>query len=89
MAVVKETDYVEEPGKKVPVLHDVDVVIAGGGIAGVFAAVAAARKGASVALVDRFGIPATTRISLGLYNTREEIDAAVAAIRRVKEVFHC
>lgn len=38
-------------------------------------------------VMNRFGVPATTRISLGLYNTREDIDAAVAAIEEVKQVF--
>jgi cysteine desulfurase/selenocysteine lyase len=36
----------------------------------------------------RFGVPATTRVSLYLYNTTEEIDALVAAIHKVQEVFH-
>ena len=40
-------------------------------------------------VMDRFGIPATTRISLGLYNTRDDVDAAVQAIAKVKEVFRC
>jgi cysteine desulfurase/selenocysteine lyase len=40
-------------------------------------------------VMERFGIPATTRISLGLYNTRDEIDATVCAINKVKEVFRC
>ena len=40
-------------------------------------------------VMERFGIPATTRISLGLYNTRDEIDAMVCAINKVKEVFRC
>jgi cysteine desulfurase/selenocysteine lyase len=31
-------------------------------------------------VMDRFGIPATTRISLAMYNTREDVDAAVAAL---------
>lgn len=39
--------------------------------------------------MDRFGIPATTRISLGLYNTRDDVGAAVQAIAKVKEVFRC
>jgi len=39
-------------------------------------------------LMDRFGVPATARASLALYNTREEIDALVAGIRKVLEVFH-
>jgi cysteine desulfurase/selenocysteine lyase len=38
-------------------------------------------------VMERFGIPATTRASLGLYNTREEIDALVAGICKVKEMF--
>jgi cysteine desulfurase/selenocysteine lyase len=38
-------------------------------------------------LMERFGVPATARASLGLYNTREEIDSLVAGIRKVVEVF--
>ena len=38
-------------------------------------------------VMDRFGIPATARASLALYNTREEIDSLVTGIYRVKEVF--
>jgi cysteine desulfurase/selenocysteine lyase len=38
-------------------------------------------------LMERFGLPATARASLGLYNTREDIDALVAGIRKVVEVF--
>jgi cysteine desulfurase / selenocysteine lyase len=38
-------------------------------------------------VMERFGIPATTRASFGLYNTREEIDALGAGIRKVKEIF--
>ncbi|MDE3178506.1 MAG: cysteine desulfurase [Acidobacteriota bacterium] len=38
-------------------------------------------------VMDRFGIPATTRASLALYNTREEIDALARGIARVKEIF--
>ena len=37
-------------------------------------------------VMQRFGIPATVRASLGLYNTREEVDALVRGIRKVKEV---
>ncbi len=40
----------------VPVALEVDVVVAGGGFAGVCAAVAAARAGASVAIVERDGL---------------------------------
>ena len=39
-------------------------------------------------VMQRFGIPATTRASLAFYNTREELDALAAGIRKVQEVFH-
>ena len=38
-------------------------------------------------LMERFGVPATARASLAMYNTREEIDVLVAGIHKVKEVF--
>jgi len=38
-------------------------------------------------VMDRFHIPATARASLAVYNTHEEIDALVKAVRRVLEVF--
>ena len=38
-------------------------------------------------LMDRFGVPATARVSLAMYNSPEEIDALVAAVRKVAEVF--
>ena len=38
-------------------------------------------------VMDRFGIPATARASLAMYNTREELDALGAALRKVHEVF--
>jgi cysteine desulfurase/selenocysteine lyase len=38
-------------------------------------------------VMEFFKIPATARASLGLYNTREDIEALLAGIRKVKEVF--
>jgi cysteine desulfurase/selenocysteine lyase len=38
-------------------------------------------------VMDWFHVPATTRASLACYNTAAEIDALVAGIRKVKEVF--
>jgi cysteine desulfurase/selenocysteine lyase len=35
-------------------------------------------------LMDRLGLPATSRASLALYNTREDIDALVAALQKVR-----
>ena len=44
-----------QPARKIPVFHETDVVVVGGGPAGFAAAVAAARTGAKVALVERYG----------------------------------
>ena len=38
-------------------------------------------------VMDRFGVPATARVSLAFYNTREEIDSVVAALHKAIEVF--
>jgi cysteine desulfurase / selenocysteine lyase len=35
----------------------------------------------------RFGVPATARASFGLYNTREDVDALVRGLHKVREVF--
>ncbi|MBT3359183.1 MAG: FAD-dependent oxidoreductase [Rhodospirillales bacterium] len=48
-------DFMIEPERKTPVVNDVDVLVCGGGFAGVAAAVAAARNGASVMLIERYG----------------------------------
>jgi cysteine desulfurase/selenocysteine lyase len=38
-------------------------------------------------VMDRFGVPATARASLAFYNTAAEIDALVAGLGKVKEIF--
>ncbi|MHC4940507.1 MAG: aminotransferase class V-fold PLP-dependent enzyme [Planctomycetota bacterium] len=38
-------------------------------------------------LMDRFGVPATARASFAFYNTHEEVEQLVAAVRRVAELF--
>ena len=38
-------------------------------------------------LMDHWGLPGTARASLAFYNTREDIDALVAGIRKVKTFF--
>ena len=50
-------NHVTQPEQRVPVVHEVDVVVAGAGIAGIFAALGAARQGADTLLIDRFGMP--------------------------------
>jgi len=61
--------------------HDVGTILDGEGVA--------VRTGHHCAqpVMDRFGVLATTRASLAFYNTREEIDALVAGIHKVKKVF--
>jgi len=38
-------------------------------------------------VMERFGVPATARASLAAYNTRDDVDALVKAIHRVREFF--
>lgn len=38
-------------------------------------------------VMRRFGVPATTRASFYVYNTKDEVDALVAALARAEEVF--
>ena len=44
----KMSDYIQENTKEIPVKYQPDVAVAGGGIAGIAAALAAARNGADV-----------------------------------------
>lgn len=39
-------------------------------------------------IMDRFAIPGTIRASLAFYNTEEEIDILIDAIKKVKEMFY-
>jgi cysteine desulfurase/selenocysteine lyase len=38
-------------------------------------------------VMERFGVPATTRASLALYNTRNDVDALVDGLVKVREMF--
>ncbi len=54
-AAAAAKDVVQEPGREIPVLYDVDVVVIGGGLSGFGAAVGAARTGAKTLVVERTG----------------------------------
>lgn len=47
--------FIVEPERRVPVIAETDVLVVGGGAAGIAAAVAAARQGARAMLVERYG----------------------------------
>ena len=38
-------------------------------------------------VMKHFGVPALSRISIGLYNTKADIDRAAEGIKKVLEVF--
>ncbi|MCA9752177.1 MAG: SufS family cysteine desulfurase [Gemmatimonadetes bacterium] len=38
-------------------------------------------------VMEHFGVPATTRASLSVYNTREDLDALVAGLQHVRQLF--
>jgi cysteine desulfurase/selenocysteine lyase len=61
--------------------HDVGTVLDHEGIA--------VRTGHHCAqpVMERFGIPATTRASLAVFNTKEELDALASGIGKVQEMF--
>ena len=64
-----------EPAHELPIFHQTDVVVVGGGPAGFAAAVSAARAGAKVALVERYG-------SLGGLFTNGMVLIMLASCRR-------
>ena len=47
--------HIEEPAKTVPVIHQTDVLVVGSGPGGLAAAIAAARCGVEVTLLERYG----------------------------------
>ena len=61
--------------------HDVGTILDREGIA------IRAGHHCAMPVMQRFGVPATVRASLALYNTRADVDALVGALQKVKEVF--
>ncbi|MCM8768849.1 MAG: FAD-dependent oxidoreductase [Candidatus Omnitrophica bacterium] len=52
---MKKKNFLVEEERKIPVMNQVDVLVAGGGPAGIAAAISAARLGADTLLVERYG----------------------------------
>lgn len=48
-------DWITEPKRKIPVIADVDLLVCGGGFAGVAAALSAAKNGVKVMLLEKYG----------------------------------
>ncbi len=60
--------------------HDIGTILDSEGIA------IRAGHHCAMPVMRRFGVPATARASFGMYNTRDEIDALIAALHRAREV---
>ena len=65
---IDPTDTISEPARTLPVLGAWDVVVLGGGPAGIAAATAAADHGASVLLVERYGFLGGMGTAAGVTN---------------------
>jgi ribulose 1,5-bisphosphate synthetase/thiazole synthase len=83
-----------EPEKAIPILTEVDVLVAGGGPAGIAAAIAAARAGAKTMIVERYGYlggmvtGSYVTYYMGFGNGNEQVIYGIAqeTIDRLREV---
>ena len=78
-----------EPARPLPVSRDVDVVVVGGGPAGLAAAIAAARDGASTTLIEQFGYlggTATASLMACINGFRNQVEPdATQTVRGIAE----
>jgi len=78
-----------EPGREIPITREVDVVVVGGGPAGLVAAIASARNGARTVLVERFGYlggTATASLMACINGFRNQVEPdATQVVRGIAE----
>ena len=70
------TKYIQ-PSREVPVYGEYDVIVVGGGCAGLSAAIAAARSGAKTMIIERFpffGGTATASLMANIVGTRNQVE---------------
>src|SRR3569833_1132383 len=63
-----DMSFLTEPERRTPVAHEAEVVVLGGGPAGIAAAAAAARLGRQVVLVERYGFLGGMGTAAGVTN---------------------
>ncbi len=86
---VRSVRTYHESGRTIPVARDADVVVVGGGPAGLAAAIAAARNGAKTTLVERFGYlggTATASLMACINGFRNQVEPdATQTVRGIAE----
>lgn len=48
-------NFIEEPKRKTPIIGEYDVIVVGGGVAGIVSAIASSRNGAKTCLIEQYG----------------------------------
>src|SRR5512133_4286761 len=78
-----------EPARQIPVARNVDVIVVGGGPAGLAAAIAAARNGARTTLIEQFGYlggTATASLMACINGFRNQVEPdATQTVRGIAE----